>query len=480
MIADRTAPTASSATPDVAGLFAEQRRRYRAAPYPPLAERLARLDRLGRALGAYRRALVEAMATDFRKPADESEFTEIVATLAELKFARANLAAWMKPQRVKTPASLLGSRAEVRCEPRGVALILAPWNYPVFLTLAPLIGALAAGCRAIVRPSEKAPATREVLAALVAEAFAPEDVACVGGEVDMAETLLALPFDHIFFTGSTRVGKVVMKAAAEHLASVTLELGGKSPCIVDDGADVGRAAGRIAWGRFINGGQTCVAPDYVLVHRSLERPLLDALATSVRTMFGRDDAAQRATPDYARLIDDGHAARIAGLIEASVAAGARVECGGGIDLAQRYVAPTILGNVSFEMPIMGEEIFGPVLPVLTYDSLDAALAAINARPKPLALYVFTPHDGVAQRVIAGTSSGGVLVNDTILHLANPNLPFGGVGESGMGNYHGYYGFKAFSHERAVMRQSPASLAPLLAPPYGFASRALTKLMERLP
>jgi len=476
MIADRLAPPELDGT----AIFEEQRRRYRAAPAPSLAERLAKLERLERALRSHREALKTALEADFRKSGDETEFTELVVTLAELKFARRKLASWMKPQRVETPLTVFGSHSEIRHEPKGVVLILAPWNYPVFLTLAPLIAALAAGNRAIVRPSEKAPATRDVMAAIVAEAFEPHEVACIGGEVDTAQALLALPFDHIFFTGSTRVGKLVMRAAAEHLASVTLELGGKSPCIVTQDADVSQAASRVAWGKFMNGGQTCVAPDYVLVHESVERRFLQKTVQSIAKMYGKTDDARKTTPDFCRMIDDGHFARINGLLAETIACGAKVETGGQADAAQRYIAPTVLSGVGFDAPIMQDEIFGPVLPVVSYASLDDALAHINARPKPLALYAFAKKPSVVERILGGTSAGGTLVNDTILHLANPNLPFGGVGQSGVGSYHGFFGFKAFSHERAVMRQTKASLAPLLAPPYNVKTRAMTALLEKLP
>ncbi|GAC1491059.1 MAG: aldehyde dehydrogenase family protein [Vulcanimicrobiaceae bacterium] len=465
---------------DFRAVFAEQRRRYRAQPNPPIADRRAKLERLERALRGHREALKAALYRDFRKPAAEAESTELIVTLAEIKYVRAKLASWAKPQKVATPALVFGARGELRYEPKGVVLVLAPWNYPVFLTIVPLIAAIAAGNRVILRPSEKAPATRDVLASIVAEAFVPHDVACIAGDVDTATELLRLPFDHIFFTGSTRVGKIVMRAAAEHLASVTLELGGKSPCIVDRTADVGRAADRIAWGKFVNAGQTCIAPDYVLVHESVERPLLDALRRSVARMYGESDDARKATPDYCRMIDDGHFARIDALLAATVACGARVEVGGQTDAAQRYIAPTVLAGVGPGAPIMDEEIFGPVLPVLTYATLDDALVRINARPKPLALYAFSRDERAVEKILGGTSAGGTLVNDTVLHCANHNLPFGGVGESGIGSYHGHFGFKAFSHERAVMRQTKASLAPMLEPPYTVKTRATLAMMERLP
>ena len=477
MIAERPTPTPEL---DFRPIFDDMRARYRGAPFPALAQRRAQLDALERAIRSRRDALRAALYADFRKPADETDFTEYVVTLAELKHARKKLSAWMKPQAADVPLSLFGSKAEVRYEPKGVVLILAPWNYPFFLTFSPLIAAIAAGNRCIVRPSEKAARTRDVMAAIIEEAFAPHDVTCVGGEIEAAEALLKLPFDHIFFTGSTKIGKRVMAAAAEHLSSVTLELGGKSPCVVADDADLDVAASRIAWGKFVNGGQTCVAPDYVLVDESVAPRFVQKLVARVAKMYGASDADRAASPDFARMVDDGAFARVSGLLDESVRAGATVEVGGATDAAHRYIAPTVLTNVGFDAPVMREEIFGPVLPVMTFTSLDDALAAINARPKPLALYAFSERDATVDRIVEGTSSGGTLVNDTVLHLANPDLPFGGIGESGTGNYHGIFGFKAFSHERAVMRQTKRSLAPLLAPPYGKRTRAMIALLLRLP
>jgi aldehyde dehydrogenase (NAD+) len=478
MIAEH--PVSTKPEVDFNAIFEEQRRRYRAAPYPSLEARRANLDKLERGIRAYHDQLLDALKADFRKSADETEFTEFVVTLAELKFAHAKLATWMRPEGVETPLSLFGSKAEIRYEPKGVVLILAPWNYPFYLSIVPLIAALAAGNRVILRPSEKAPATRDVIAKLVGDAFPANEVAVVGGEVETAEALLKLPFDHIFFTGSTRVGKMVMRAAAEHLTSVTLELGGKSPVIVTEDADVKHAAGRIAWGKYMNGGQTCVAPDYVLVHESVQRKLLDSTAASIAKMYGATDEERAKTPDFCRMIDDGHFARISSLLTATVEGGAKVEVGGQTDASQRYIAPTVLSNVTFDAPIMQEEIFGPVLPVITYRSLEEALAQINARPKPLALYAFSTKAKVTEQILNGTSAGGTLFNDTILHLANPNLPFGGVGESGLGSYHGIFGFKAFSHERSIMRQTKASMAPMLAPPYNAKTRGMMKILEKLP
>ena len=295
----------------------------------------------------------------------------------------------MQPRRVTTPLPLLGARSEIRYEPKGVVLILSPWNYPIFLAFPPLIAAIAAGNRAIVRFSEKVPHTGAVMQSIVAEAFSPGDVLMVGGPVATAEELLKLPFDHIFFTGSTRVGKTVMRAAAEHLSGVTLELGGKSPAIVTADADVKSAASRIAWGKFINAGQTCVAPDYVLVDRSVAPALVEELKLRVARMYGSSEDERKASRDYARIVDDAAFERLTGVLDESVRAGATVALGGERDAATRYVAPTILENVTLDSPIMREEIFGPILPIVTYAALDDALEEVRSHDKPLALYVFS-------------------------------------------------------------------------------------------
>jgi len=449
-----------------------------ASPRWTAAHRKDRLRGLERALRRHANALRTALYDDFRKHPDEVDLTELNPTLGELRHAIRHLEDWMRPQPVKTPMLLFAARSEIRREPKGQVLVLSPWNYPVFLTIPPLIAAVAAGNRAIVRASEKAPNASRAMAEVVADAFPPEEVGFVGGDVDVAEFLLTLPFDHIFFTGSTRVGKLVMRAAAEHLAGVTLELGGKSPAIVDETADVGAAAERIVWGKFINAGQTCVAPDYVLVHERRLAPLIKRMRHALAREYGRSEADRARNPAMCRLIDDAHYERVTRLLDESVAAGARVESGGGRDRGERYLAPTILSGVRGNMPIMDGEIFGPVLPVLTYGRLDDALEAINERAKPLALYVFSRKRRNVEKVLDRTSAGGSVVNDTVLHLANPYLPFGGIGESGVGAYHGELGCRAFSHERSVLVQRPLNLSSLLYPPYGARTRAVVALVRR--
>ena len=443
------------------------------------AERVERLKKLRRALVARREALHAALHADFRKPAAEVESTEVLLVLMELEHAIKHLGQWMKPRRVPTPLMLTGTKSQVRAEPKGVVLILAPWNYPLQLMLAPLVAAVAAGNCVCLKPSEKTPHTAAFLAQLIRDVFDPSEVVVVEGGAHESQALLELPFDHFFFTGGARVGRKVMEAAARHLASVTLELGGKSPVVVDDTADLAASAERIVFGKFLNGGQTCVAPDYVLVPAAREEELLGQLRAAIERFYGASEEARRASPDFCRMVDDGQFARVNGLLERSVAQGVRVVVGGRVDAASRYIAPTVLADVKPDSPIMEEEIFGPVLPVLRYDSLDEALRLIRAGTKPLALYIFSHSEATVERVLADTSAGGTCVNTTVVHLINTELPFGGTGESGQGNYHGEFGFRAFSHERAVLRQGPLFLLNRFFPPYTDKGRKMVRLASRL-
>lgn len=464
---------------DVRGVYDLQQTALRTKPRSTARERKLRLRGLRAAILQHRDAVAEALYADFRKHRDEVDLTELHPVLTELKQATANLDRWMRPVRVPTPLLLFSAHSEIRMEPKGHVLILSPWNYPFYLLMAPLIAAVAAGNRAIVRPSEKVPNTGRVMAEIIRAAFPPDEVACVGGDVDVAEALLALPFDHIFFTGSTRVGKRVMHAAAEHLASVTLELGGKSPAIVDEYGDVAAAADRLVWGKLINAGQTCIAPDYVLVHETRAKEFIDRAVAALERSYGASEEARESNEAFCRLIDQGAFDRIVGALDRSVLGGARIETGGQRNRTTRYLAPTILSAVTPESPVMEEEIFGPVLPVLTYRNLDEALALVNARPKPLALYVFSNRKRTVEEVLQRTSAGGTVVNNTIIHVANPDLPFGGIGPSGLGSYHGSYGFRTFSHERAVVVQHRISVGPLLYPPYGKRTRGVLHMIERV-
>jgi len=471
-------PTATQPAVDLQAIFAALRaKRWTVARTTP-AERAGKLRRLRAAIVARRDELRAALRADLRRPPEESEILELQPLLLELDHAIRHIRGWMRPKRVATPLLLAGTRSEVRFEPRGVALILAPWNYPADLALTPLVAAVAAGNCVLLKPSEKAPRTSETVAAIVRDAFPPDEVACVLGGPEVAQALTELPFDHIFFTGSTRLGRQVMRAAAGTLASVTLELGGKSPALVDESADLALAAERIAWGKFVNAGQTCIAPDYVLVQHARESEFIAALKGAVERMYG-DGADVRRSGDYCRIVEPAATARLVETLEQALAHGAKLEVGGEFDRASCYLAPTVVSGVREDSPLMREELFGPILPVVSYNLLEEALHLIQSRPQPLALYVFASERSVFERVLAHTSSGGVVWNNVLLHFGNPHLPFGGVGASGMGNYHGWFGFRAFSHERAVLRQSRLSVLRRLFPPYTAQTKRLLALLDRL-
>jgi aldehyde dehydrogenase (NAD+) len=442
-------------------------------------ERIARLQKLRRTIVERREALYQAIHADFRKPSAEVETTELLLVLAELDHAIKHLGRWMKPRKVATPVLLTGTRSEVRSEAKGVVLIISPWNYPFQLTISPLVAAVAAGNCVLLKPSEKTPHTAAFIDQLIRDVFDPSEVTVATGGPEVSQALLELPFDHFFFTGGPKVGRKVMEAAAKFLAGVTLELGGKSPVVVDETADLDAAAERIAFGKFLNGGQTCVAPDYVLVHASKEAELLSKLGQTLARFYGRTEEARKATPDFCRMVDDAQFTRINRLLERSVASGVRVVEGGTVDATSRYIAPTVLADVKPESPIMEEEIFGPVLPVLRYERLDEAVRHIRAGTKPLAMYIFSHDRRNIDRLLAETSAGGTCVNTTVVHLSNADLPFGGIGESGVGNYHGEFGFRTFSHERAVLRQGPLSFLRTMFPPYTEKARKMQRMATRL-
>lgn len=449
----------------------QQKNRWRMAA-TTADERIERLKKLKRAMLDRREELFDAVHSDLRKHPYETEAMELHPTLSEINHAISHLRGWMKPRRVGTPLTLKGTTAEVRAEARGLVLILAPWNYPVLLTMTPLIASMAAGNCNIVKPSEKSPATAAFINRLLSDIFPQDEVAVVEGGPEVAATLLELPFEHFFFTGGGRVGKIVMRAAANHLASCTLELGGKSPVVIDRTANVKDAAQKIAWGKFANAGQTCVAPDYILVDRTIAEPFARAIADTITTFYGSTAEARRSSRDYCRMIDADAFDRLETTLRDATSRGARVVAGGESAREERYIAPTILADVSPEALVMQEEIFGPILPVVPYDSLDEAIRIIQSKDKPLALYVFSSDDETVERLLRETSAGDTLINNVVLHFAHPNLPIGGAGPSGIGAYHGEWGFRELSHMRGVMRQGPFATISFFFPPYG-------KKMERL-
>ena len=469
---------AASLTADVAQRFEALRRHHPTVKRTSASERIAKLERLRAAVVAREGAICDAVHADFRKSPTEVDLTEIYPVLVELKDAISSLRAWMQPERVSTPLALLGTRSWIQTEPKGVVLIIGPWNYPFQLVLAPLIAAVAAGNCVVCKPSELTPHTSALLAELLAEVFPPEEVTVIQGGPAETQQLLALPFDHFFFTGSTRVGKIVAEAAARHLASTTLELGGKSPVVIDASADLAAAADRLAWGKFVNAGQTCIAPDYELVPEAQQAALVVELGRAIAKMYGATPEARRTSPDFARIINDRNLGRLRGLLDGTVAQGARVEIGGEIDVAERDIAPTVVTGVGPDAPLMSEEIFGPILPILTDRALAEVPAFIGARDKPLALYVFARDQHAIDTILAQTTAGGTCINHTVLHFANPNLPFGGIGPSGLGAYHGVYGFCAFSHQRAVLRQGRPDLLKAGFPPYGPRTTKLLRTLKK--
>ncbi len=445
---------------DVAQAIARTRSSFARGTTKPLAWRYEQLDAMRALLEENEEALIDALRVDLGKSPIESFATDIGFVLNDLAHLRRRLKAWTKTRRVRVQAALLPGRAMIRSEPKGTVLIIGPWNYPVQLILVPLAAAIAAGNSVVVKPSELSPATSALLTELAERYLDNESIAFVNGGVPVATELLREPWDHIFFTGSTEVGRIVMRAAAEHLTPVTLELGGKSPTIVAADADIEVAAKRIAWGKCLNAGQTCIAPDYVLVERSRHDELVERLGEAIEAFYGVDAST---SPDYGRIINDGHFDRLVGLLDGEAAGSTAV--GGTIDRAERFIAPTVLTGTASEAAVMQEEIFGPVLPVLAVDSIEDAITFVTDRPKPLALYVFAKAKATIDAVLDRTSSGGVGINNTLLHVAPSDLPFGGVGPSGMGAYHGKAGFDAFSHAKPIYAR-PTWLDPDIAyPPY---------------
>lgn len=442
------------------------------------SERIAKLKKLREAVFAQREEIQRAIYQDYRKNPGEVDLTEIYPTTSEITHTIKCLRSWMKPKRVKTPLALAGTRSEVRYEAKGLVLILSPWNYPFNLLMTPLVAAIAAGNCAILKPSSKVPNTSKFLKKFITDLFDESEVAIFEGSSAVSDALLELPFDHVFFTGSPRIGKAVMSAAAKHLASVTLELGGKSPVIIDQSANIPKAAERIMWGKFINAGQTCVAPDYLLIHESRLQEFVTESKKVIERRFGKTEEDRKASPDFCRLVSDGHFEGLVKVLNETVRQGAKIEIGGVSSADQRYLAPTLLSNVTESSEIMKEEIFGPILPIVGFKSLDAACKMVQEREKPLALYIFSEDSAATEKVLNQTTAGGTCINSLIIHLANPDLPFGGIGNSGMGNYHGHFGFKALSHERAVLRQGVIDSLQMFYPPYTDKVKKLIRLATK--
>jgi coniferyl-aldehyde dehydrogenase len=465
-----SSPSAVISLPDspadsLRALLRIQQNAFQADMSPSRAVRLDRLKRLNLLIESHADEFAAAISSDFgTRSRIEIRITETLFLQSGIRHAIRNLSRWMKARRVSTALAYRPGRSMIMRQPLGVIGIISPWNYPLQLALAPLIGALAAGNRALLKPSELTPAFSRALGAAIAKTFASNEVAVVTGDATVGKQFAALPFDHLVFTGSTAVGREVAQAAAKNLTPVTLELGGKSPAIIDASCDLESVIDRIAWGKLINAGQTCIAPDYMLVPRND----VDRFVARLRTSMTRLYPKFRSNPDYSAIISERHLRRLRELIEDARARGAAVIEIESVDssaAAGRQLAPTLLLNVTDSMRVMSEEIFGPVLPIVAYDTLVEALAYINRHERPLALYWFGQNSAARDQVLAGTIAGGVSINDTLLHIAQEGLPFGGVGASGQGHYHGEFGFRQFSKEKPVFIQSRFSGGGIIRPPY---------------
>jgi acyl-CoA reductase-like NAD-dependent aldehyde dehydrogenase len=451
----------------VAHAFARMKAAYRSEPMPSFEQRVAWLDKLLGIIRQYRREIAETISEDFgHRSTHETQLGEILMLISSIRYMKKNLKSWMRPSARNVMLAMRPGSAKVHPQPLGVVGVISPWNYPFQLALGPVAAALAAGNRVMLKPSEYTPRTALLLRRVIRDAFEPEVLTVVTGGADVAADFSRLPFDHLLFTGSTQLGRTVMRAAAENLTPVTLELGGKSPVIVHESFSIARAAARIAAGKWFNAGQTCIAPDYVLVPSGK----IDAMAEQLEKCVRKAYPTLKANPDYTSVVNDKHHARLLELAGDAVARGARKleinPAGEALDPAERKIAPTLLLDVRDDMRVMHEEIFGPLLPILGYDSLDDAIAYVNDRPRPLALYYFDFDKARVRHVLEQTVSGGACVNDTVIHFAVDDLPFGGVGASGLGAYHGREGFETFSHRKGVFYQARLNAAAMMGPPYG--------------
>lgn len=449
-------------------LVQRQRDFYRTGRTKDTAFRIASLQKLADTIEKYEAEIGEALKADLHKSVFEGFMTEVGLTLSEIRFLIKHTAVWNRPKKVRTPLAQFHAKSYIVQEPYGVALVMSPWNYPFMLSLEPAAGAIAAGNCCIIKPSAYAPATSAILKKIIEEAFPAEYVAVVEGGRQENTQLLEQEFDYIFFTGSVSVGRLVMEKAAAHLTPVTLELGGKSPCIVERDAKLSLAAKRLVFGKFLNSGQTCVAPDYCFVHEAVKDEFIGYLEKWIDKMIGKQPFSN---PDYPKMINEKHFNRVLGLTER-----AHIVCGGGSDVDMLKIEPTVLDQVTWESPVMQEEIFGPLLPVLTFYDIEEAIQMVNARPRPLALYYFTKDKQREAMMLKQVSYGGGCINDTIVHLATSHMPFGGVGNSGMGGYHGKDSFDTFTHKKSIMKKSVLLDIPIRYAPFKNKLNILKKLM----
>jgi aldehyde dehydrogenase (NAD+) len=457
-------PDVLTETADYEAVFARQRAHAPVMALTTADDRLARIRRLRDWISTHEADIRQAMYADFRKPPAEVVLTELFGLTGEINHALKNLRRWMRPQRVPTPLSMMGTSGKIVHEPKGNVLIISPWNYPFVLTVKPLISAIAAGNVVILKPSELTPHVSALLKRMVTDLFPVEEVALFEGDATVAQGLLALPFNHIFFTGSPAIGKVVMAAAAKHLTSVTLELGGKSPAIIDETADLKATAELLAWGKGINNGQTCIAPDYVLVQETVKDKFVEAFRVATNAMYNPDGQGVEQSVSYARIVNRRHFERVKSLLDEAVSGGATVTVGGKHNAGTNFMEPTVVEQVTDGMRIMQEEIFGPLLPVLTWRDRAEVLQTVNSREKPLALYIHSRNRANIDYWLARTSAGDTLINEVMFQFTNVELPFGGVNNSGLGKSNGYFSFQGFSNQRGVMERTLGTMT-MMYPPY---------------
>jgi aldehyde dehydrogenase (NAD+) len=463
MTTSSTPSTINQVRKDLERIFKLQKDNQQKIADSTAVDRRQKLDRLHKWVLKYRAEIREALYKDFRKHPSEVDLTEIYPVISDIKHTRAHLAKWMRLKKVAVPMAQMGTTSYIHYEPKGVVLIISPWNFPVNLTFGPLVSAIAAGNCVMVKPSEHTPHASEVMRKIINELFDESEVALIEGDIDVATELLKMPFNHIFFTGAPEIGKIVMKAAAEHLASVTLELGGKSPTIVDKTANLKDAAPRIAFGKWMNNGQVCIAPDHVFVHKDIADDFLDKVKTAITLFYGKDASA---SDSYNRIVNQKHFKRVEGYFENALSQGAKVEYGGKSDPSQDYFGPTLMTNIPENSDLSEKEIFGPILPIYTYTDLQEVIDKINSKEKPLALYIYSRNRKNIKRIINNTRAGGTCINHNGIHFFNNNLPFGGSNNSGVGKANGFYGFEAFSNQRGVLKQwAPFNALDLMSPPY---------------
>lgn len=436
------------------------------------SQRRAKLKTFHKAVLKYRPQIKEALYKDYRKHPSEVDLTEIYPITSEIKHARSHLYRWMNKHKVHTPIALMGSSSYIQYEPKGIVLIIAPWNFPVNLTFGPLVSAIAAGNTVMIKPSESTPHATAIMKKIITEVFDEKEVAMVEGAIATSTDLLKLPFNHIFFTGAPSIGKIVMEAAAKHLCSVTLELGGKSPTIVDETASVETAARRIAWSKFLNNGQVCIAPDYVFVHKNKKEAFLKAVKKNIETFYSEDASKESS---YARIVNNRHYQRVSSYVADAVEKGANIETGGNYNSEEDFISPTVVTNLSKDSLLLEKEIFGPVMPVLEFTDISEVIDTINSKEKPLALYIYSKSKKNINHIMANTRAGGTCINHSAVHFFNNNLPFGGSNNSGIGKGHGWYGFQAFSNARGVLKQHIPNALELLMPPYNNFKQTLIDL-----